>query len=78
MATVVNVPKDTRFQGGGLEDTTVFGLGEGLDNWIGHDWTYRIQLTPAETTAVDYVFIDLSNLGSDFWDNVKSDGSGVE
>ena len=63
--------------GGGLEDTVIYGLGKGLDNWIGRDWSRRIQLTPDATTAVDYVFIDLSNLGSDFWDNVNADGSDI-
>ena len=63
--------------GGGLEDTIIYGIGKGLSNWFSHDWTYRIELTPDAFTVVDYVLIDLSNLSSDFWDNVNSNGSDV-
>ena len=63
---------------GGKEDSTLYGLGEGLNNWYGTKWNCRIRINAASTsTDADYVVVDLSQLGNDFWNNVKTDGSDV-
>lgn len=59
------------------DDTTIIGLGQAINNWYAQDWDYRIELTPASTGNVDFTFIDLSNLDSNFWSNVNSDGSDI-
>jgi|GEM_PF-5491005 len=63
---------------GGKEDTTIYGLGQGMDNWYAPQFKNRILLTPSNTsTKSDYLFVDLSQLSDNFWDNVSSDGSDI-
>lgn len=50
--------------------------------WYNSDWQYRKKITiPAATVAADLtdypVHVNLANLGSNFFDNVKSDGSDI-
>jgi hypothetical protein len=59
------------------DDTTIIGLGKAINNWYSKDWDYRIELTPDSTGTVDYTFIDLSNLDSDFWSNINVTGSDI-
>lgn len=54
------------------------GLGKAFDNWADINYSYRLLLTPDTAGSnIDYTFIDLSYLGSDFWDNVSADGSEI-
>lgn len=60
---------------GGID--TLYGLGVALDNWYGQDWDYRLGLTPSTSGSTEYVYVDLSVLSDDFWNNVSSDGSDI-
>lgn len=56
---------------------TLYGLGVALENWYGQDWGYRLGLTPSTSGSTEYVYVDLSVLSDDFWNNVSSDGSDI-
>lgn len=51
-------------------------------DWYDTDWSHRTEITidadEIDTDVVnEAVLIDLSNMSSDFWDNVESDGSDI-
>jgi len=62
---------------GGDFDSELYGLGKAINNWYSLDFTYKITLTPDSTGSCDYMYVDLSQLSDDFWDNVESDGSDI-
>ena len=50
--------------------------------WFDSNWLYRVKVTiqnaKVDTTMTDYaVYVDLSDLPSEFFDNVKSDGTDI-
>lgn len=56
----------------------ILALGEMNTAWYSEGWTHRVQITPSITSSGAYWAIyDLSVLGSDFWDNVKTDGGDI-
>ena len=59
-------------------NTTILGLGRACTNWYSREWGWRVGLTALSTgDSVAYLLIDLGILGTDFWDNVKSNGGDV-
>ncbi len=63
---------------GGESGSIIYGLGEAITNWYSKDWPYRATLTPDTTGGCDYMVVDLSQMGSDFWDNIQPDGSDIK
>ena len=57
---------------GGLSDT-IYGVGNGADNWYSKEWTHRVLIT--STSTLDPYYIDMSTLPSTFWANIQSDGA---
>ena len=63
-------------------NNVIFGSSEPAEQWYDQAWNYRTAIVIASSsvysTLTDFpVYVDLSTLGTDFWDNVTLDGRGL-
>lgn len=63
---------------GGTTDT-VYGLGNGLSNWYSSNWSYRVRVDVDEHyhRGSMPLRLNMADLPSEFWDNVRSDMADV-
>lgn len=56
--------------------TKIYAVGKAVSNWYGQGWEYRVQITPdgSYSSGTQFLTVDLSNMPSTFWSNVKTNG----